>query len=198
MPDPSALQGRADIEDPHIPGEAGMWVFIFGDMCLFLIYFSNYLVQRFGQVGPFAASQTLLDQNYGAINTMVLLASSLFVVIGLRAVRNHDTVLGSRMFGLAQLCAIAFIALKAGEWSNKVAHGITLATDTFFQYYFILTGLHLFHVVLGLAVLGFIRAQARKPKITAGRMMVVEGGCAWWHMVDLIWMILFPLMYLAH
>jgi len=196
--EPRAEAGRRRARERHIPGEPGAWIFIFGDMAVFAVFFAVYLQARTKDPALFAAAQGELNRNLGALNTVILLVSSLFVVLAVRAMRQplnrHRApllVLGGMTGG------VGFIVVKAFEYSEKFAHGITPATNDFFMYYFILTGLHLVHLVLGLAVLTALWRFARKEELSAFQWGFFEAGACFWHMVDLLWIVLFPLLFLV-
>ena len=93
--------------------------------------------------------------------------------------------------------ASLFVALKAVEYTTKVSQGHVPTQNNFYLYYFILTGLHLFHVLIGIAVLTLLFFQARNTELSPTRMGLVEGGACFWHLVDLLWIVLFPLLYLV-
>lgn len=174
-----------------------MWVFIFAEMSVFVLAFILYLQARSNEVDLFRTSQATLSQGYGTLNTVVLLSASACVYLGLKAIRAGDAQVAPWLMGAAVVLAVAFCAIKAFEWSDKASHQIDPSTNDFYSYYFVLTGLHLFHVVCGIGVLVALTVQARRTDFSPTRTMVVEGGTVWWHMVDLNWMILFPLLYLA-
>jgi len=184
---------------PHVPGEPGAWIFILGDMCVFAVFFSVYLIQRGHDPGLFAHSQGELNRNLGALNTIFLLVSSLLVVLAVRAIREESLRhLASRLFLGAIACGGCFIVVKAFEYHEKLAAGITPATNDFFMYYFVLTGLHLFHLLFGMAVLTVLWRFARQEApLSHYKLAFVEGGACFWHMVDLLWIVLFPLLFLV-
>jgi len=182
----------------RIPGEEGTWIFIFGDMCVFAVFFCVFLSARMADPDGFARDQAQLNQNFGAINTVLLLVSSLFVVLAMRAV--HSPALRSRAPHLltgAWVCGAGFLVIKVVEYAEKIDHGITPQSSDFFMYYFVLTGLHAFHLLLGLVMLTVLISFARKPEMSRGQFMFFEGGACFWHMVDLLWLVLFPLIFLA-
>lgn len=181
----------------HVPGEEGVWVFLFGDMAVFTILFGVYLYYRGQQPATFDESQLRLNQTFGAVNTLVLLTSSLFVVTAVRAVRRHANVLATRLTYAAMACGVIFIVNKAIEYGEKISQGIVPATNQFFMYFYVMTGLHLGHVVIGLALLGFVARLARQPAPSARQLGYLEGAGCFWHMVDLLWVVIFPLLYLV-
>lgn len=181
----------------HLPGEAGIWIFILGDMTVFGLFFATFMFYRGRDPELFANSQILLNQNWGAINTLLLLSSSWFVVVALNAVRQGRAALSSRLLSASWLCGFAFVVVKYFEWGEKLDAGITLATNDFFMYYFVFTGIHLLHLLLGLGVLLYLISLTRRPVITSKGLMLIEGGACFWHMVDLLWIVLFPILYLV-
>jgi nitric oxide reductase NorE protein len=181
----------------HVPGEAGVWVFILGDMTIFAVLFVTFLSGLRRDPGLFEASQAQLNQHYGVANTLLLLLSSLLVVMAVRAMREQRGR-ADLLLVAAIACGLAFSGLKVLEYAGKVDHGITPASNDFFMYYFVLTGLHWFHLVLGLIVLTILVRLSRRESLTDGQLSFVEGGACFWHMVDLLWIVLFPLLYLVH
>ena len=184
--------------DRHVPGEPGIWVLLFGDMAVFTILFAVYLHRRAENKDLFAQSQDALNRTFGAVNTLVLLTSSLLVVFAVLALRSE------RWRHLAQRLTVAgvavgscFVVIKVFEYHEKVAAGITPSTNEFYMYYFVLTGLHLAHVIVGLGVLLALSRIARKPEPSRTHIAFFEGGGCFWHMVDLLWIVIFPLLFLV-
>lgn len=182
----------------HVPGEPGIWVLLFGDMMVFTVLFVVYLTQRGNNRELFAQSQDALNRDFGAINTLVLLTSSLFVVYAVHALRSE------RLRHLAPKLTIAgfaigccFVLIKVLEYHEKISAGITPSTNEFFMYYYVLTGLHLAHVIIGLGVLIALSRIARNPAPSKTQFAFFEGGGCFWHMVDLLWIVIFPLLFLV-
>ena len=189
-----AVDQRA-AKDRRIPAEAGVWLFVIGDMLIFGLFFCIFLYYRSLNPVLWAESQATLNVNFGAINTLLLLTSSLFVARALQALRSDQTETAHRFLSGALACGLGFSAIKVIEYSGKM--GVDVANNDFYLYYFIFTGAHFFHVILGMGVLVFMMRQARQH--TAGASLNnVEAGGIYWHMVDLLWIILFPLIYLVH
>lgn len=180
-----------------IPGEAGVWIFILGDICVFAVFFTYFLIQRSKHVDLFDLSQSTLNKNLGAVNTVFLLISSLFVVLAVRAMRVDQRVLARRLIVGAFVCGVAFIVVKAFEYSERVAAHQIPTTNSFYLLYFVLTGLHLFHLIIGLGVLAALFVLARKTGLSTHQWAFFEGGACFWHMVDLLWLVLFPLIFLV-
>lgn len=192
----SAVSSVADAErrsTVHTPGDGHIWVMVLGDLIIFGAYFIIFMIYRAMKPQEFLASQKHLNINIGVINTLVLLASSWFIARSVQAARADDHAHALRLIYLGGLCGIAFIVIKAGEWSTKITQGYTISSNEFFMFYYMLTGVHLFHVSLGLLILGVVVRELRNPR--RRRMFMVESGGTYWHMVDLLWIVIFALFY---
>ena len=181
----------------RIPGEEGVWIFILGDICVFAVFFTYYLIQRSKRVDLFDMSQSTLNKNFGAVNTVFLLISSLFVVLAVGAMRAAERILAQRLIVGAFLCGLAFIIVKVFEYSERIAAHQVPTTNGFYLLYFVLTGLHLFHLIIGLGVLTSVLFLARRADLSKHQWAFFEGGACFWHMVDLLWLVLFPLIFLV-
>ena len=181
----------------RIPGESGTWVFLFGDMLVFGSFFVTFLVERAAQPDVFDSARTTLHIGVGVVNTAVLLTSSLCVVLELNALRAGARQISSRAVAAAVVFGLIFMALKVFEYVSLAAAGHGPGDNDFYLYYFILTGLHLFHVCLGLGALSFVFSQTRRTELSPTRTALVEGGACFWHLVDLLWIFLFALLYLV-
>ena len=187
------------VGDPkrRLPGVEGVWVLVIADMTVFAVLFGSFIVGRHHNPGLFEASRHALNPNFGGVNTLILLTSSWFAALALDAVRKSRFALAQHFIGGAFLCGLAFMVSKAIEYTEKLNAGISLLTNDSFMYYFTLTGIHLFHVVAGNVVLLVLWLMARSRSFDPERPVVLECGAIYWHMVDLLWIILFPLLYLV-
>jgi nitric oxide reductase NorE protein len=191
------LEPLAAKKTKKVPGEEGVWIFILGDISVFAVFFTYYLVQRSKHVDLFDLSQSPLNKSLGAVNTVFLLISSLFVVLAIRAMRVSERLVAQRVIVGAFLCGVAFIVVKAFEYSERIAAHQIPTTNSFYLLYFVLTGLHLFHLIIGLGVLTALFFLARRPGLSEHQWAFFEGGACFWHMVDLLWLVLFPLIFLV-
>lgn len=182
---------------PHIPGEPGIWMLIVGDMTLFSLLFGLFLYYRSGNPALFTASQAQLNQMLGLVNTLLMLTSSWLVASGVQAARRGDAKLLQQCFRWAILCGAAFLGVKVQEYGEKISAGLNTWSNDFFMLYFCYTGIHMIHVVLGMGVLGGLMAYSRAGNFTAIRLRAIENGATFWHLVDLIWVVLFALLYLV-
>ena len=177
----------------HLPGDGAMWVMVLGDLIIFGSYFLIFMVHRAMAPQEFLEAQQHLNLNIGVLNTLVLLTSSWFVARSVLAARAGDFAAALRLTYLGGACGVLFIGVKAYEWSVKIAQGYTLGGNEFFNFYYMLTGVHLFHVSLGLLIMGIVVRELRNPR--KRRMSMVESGAVYWHMVDLLWVVIFGLLY---
>jgi nitric oxide reductase NorE protein len=178
----------------HVPGEASMWFFVIGDLLIFAVYFVGYMYFRGQNHQLFLASQARLSLDIGAINTVVLLTSSLFVALGTAAARAGNIAAGLRGFWIGLAFGAAFPLLKMFEWIPEITAGLTPGTNLFFMYYYVMTGMHLCHVALGLVILCFVIRNLKTS--TTPKISFIETGATYWHMVDVLWLVLFALLYL--
>ena len=187
---------RTEEPETRMPGEEGLWVFILGDMGMFALFFGTIMVTLVPHPRTYAESQHHLHPWLGILNTVLLLTGSLLVVRGMRRLGDGSPV-AARLFTGAFLCAIGFGAVKVTEYTMLVHDGYTGGTNDFFMYYFVFTGIHLAHLVIGAVVMLFLVRTARLPRLTRRRWLAAECGGIYWHMVDLLWLVLFPLLYLV-
>ncbi len=175
-----------------IPGEPGLWLFLFADMLLFAALFGIVIYIRDDQPDVFAESQATLSQTLGLVNTVLLLTGSLLVAMAIHGTRTGAGRPDRLLLG-AIGCGATFLGVKVLEWGSSIADGHTVSTNDFYGVYYMLTGIHLAHVTIGLAVLVAMWRELARPQ---RRIAFLEGGGCYWHLVDLLWVVLFPLIYL--
>ncbi len=186
----------------HLPGDGAIWVMVLGDLIIFGSYFLIFMVHRTMAPQEFLEAQQHLNLNIGVLNTLVLLTSSWFVARSVVAARGGDYTAAVRLTYLGGACGVLFIGLKAYEWWSEATQGFSLGAGEFFNFYYMLTGVHLFHVSLGLLIMGIVVRELRRPRRRIGhsnplrpRMSMIESGATYWHMVDLLWVVIFGLLY---
>lgn len=184
-------------EEPGLlPGDFAIWFFIFAELLVFGIAFISYAVTRVQNVAMFNQYQLTLNSELGAANTLLLITASYFVVRAVHAIRL-DNIRSCVIWLYASLaCGAGFLLLKSVEYYDKFSHGINLSTNTFYMFYLSLTMFHFLHVVLGMIILLVIAIKAQRGSYSAKDHLGVETGASYWHMVDLVWIILFPLVYI--
>lgn len=185
----------------------GMWVFIFTEILLFGGLFLVYAVMRHNYATEFHAASQQLNTFIGALNTIVLLVSSMTVAMSITAIQKGNQKMALILLGITMICAVIFLVNKYFEWGHKIhillypgsdlmlslKHGYVL----FFSLYFFMTGLHLLHLVIGAVILAIAMIKIRMGLINAEHFVLLENGGLYWHLVDLIWIFLFPLFYLV-
>ncbi len=194
MPDVSQeglAAGKSDL-----PGDQGVWFFIVADMCGFAIFFLLFSFGRMEQPALYEASRAQLDLHLGLANTLILLTSGAFMARATRQARAGDWARARASLILTMGVGSIFALTKAVEWGTKIAHGVSLATNEFFTYYFVFTGIHFLHFAIGIGVLAVLIGRCRRDLLQADRLRWIEAGGAYWHMVDLLWIVLFAMLYL--
>lgn len=184
----------------------GMWLFLFTELILFGGLFLLYAVYLARYPNEFAIGGQGLNVVFGAVNTVVLLTSSLFAAMAVTAVQRGDQRTSVRLLLGTIGCALIFLAIKYAEWSEKFGHDIYPGSQrmltgppgesVFFSLYFMTTGLHGLHVVIGGTLLSFVAVWVQQRKIVNSNYSWLENGALYWHLVDLIWIFIFPLYYL--
>lgn len=172
----------------ELPGDLMMWVLIASELLVFGAALIAFLAIRATDPAGFGADQASLDRTAGALNTIVLVTSGLCAALAV-AQRERGARQAARRWLFAAGClGIIFLVVKGFEYAHKAELGVGIETSAFFTFYYLATGFHALHVVAGIVILGIIGWA------DSGRNM--ETGVAFWHMVDLIWVLLFPIIYL--
>lgn len=180
----------------HLPGDLAIWFIILLELTTFALLFAAYAIMRSKDPELFNTSQLMLDPSKGLVNTLLLISGSWCVVHGIHALRDGIRSTGLRWLIAAQGCGLAFLVLKIEEYSALFAAGIDMDTNRFYTFYFTLTGFHFLHVLAAIIILAFLTFHNRCGAFNADRLHGLETGGAFWHMVDLLWIVLFPLVYL--
>jgi nitric oxide reductase NorE protein len=177
----------------HAIGQGAMWVYIVGDLFIFGGWFVFYLVYRAWDPATFFTAQAQLNQAWGMVNTLILLVSSWLVALCVKAARTERFDEATRYAWLTIGCGAIFAVSKLSEWTAKLVEGHTPTDNYFFMFYYFLTGVHLFHVMGGFIVLGVLVRNLRTPELRS--QVVIENCAAYWHMIDLLWVVIFALLY---
>jgi len=183
------------LRDKRLPGDLAMWFFILAELTVFAIFFIGFAVSEQLNTDIFAEGKAQLHQTSGLINTIALITSSFFVALALSAMNKAKPKKAVFLLLTAKAFALIYIAVKIWEYLSLFELGITIETNTFFTLYFLITAFHLMHVLLGMVILSFIAHSAWQGKYHNKDLCGFEAGASYWHMVDLLWIILFPLIY---
>jgi nitric oxide reductase NorE protein len=189
-----ALEGVQESKFPA--GTEGIWTFIFIDMCIFALIFFVYTLQRIQEYPLYEASHANLNVVLGFINTIVLLTSSYFVARAVQAARDYDVAALSNRLAIALALGLGFCAIKAIEYTEKITSGIGIATNSFYTFYFLITFIHLMHVMAGLLFLVTFRKNRSALLRDRQYLPGLENAALFWHFVDLLWVFIYSLLYL--
>lgn len=180
---------------PRPAGDLAIWVFILAELLAFAVFFVVHALTRMHNVELFDAMQASLDRHAGAINTVLLLGGSWCVARAVAAIERERAAASARWLAAALACGGGFVVVKLFEYAAKFDAGINLATNDFYMFYLSLTFFHFMHVLLGMAILVAVWLKTRAGGYSAADHGGMETGAAYWHMVDLVWIVLFPLVY---
>jgi len=180
-----------------LPDDVGFWTFIVADASLFALLFFQFSRDRSLQPALFDEGQRDMMVLLGTVNTLVLVSSSWLMASAVRDMCRHSVRTGLRLIAGTAALGFVFAAVKISEYVLALRSGHTISTSPFFMYYFVITGIHLVHLMIGVVavvVVGWrLRVGIRRPLDRT----FLECGAAYWHLVDLLWMFIFPMLYLA-
>ena len=179
----------------HLPGDLAMWFFILAELSVFAILILAFAVTQALKPQMFSESRLLLNTSTGLAMTLSLLTAGLFAALAQEQVRRSRPRHGAVFLLMALLAASVYVVLKLTEYRHLLASGLGMEHNTFFTLYWILTGFHFLHVLLGMVILGWLAERCRRGLYDASKRSGFESGVLYWHMVDLIWVMLFPLVY---
>ena len=184
----------------------GMWLFLFTELLLFGGMFLLYSVYRFQYADQFHLAAKELNTILGAFNTAVLLTSSMTMALSIVAIQRNQKTLSVILQLITIFLALFFLVNKYFEWTAKFHHGIYPGSEEllsknsgeilFFGLYYVMTGLHGVHVIVGMFLIAIMTRMTRKGTITKDNYVRLENAGLYWHLVDIIWIFLFPLFYL--
>lgn len=172
-----------------LPGNPIMWVLVISELAVFGAAFLSFGVARALDPATFRAGQALLDLRLGGLNTLLLVTSGWLAAKAVQAVTEGRVGIARRFLVGAGALGFGFLIVKAVEYADKAGQGFGIETNTFWTLFYLITGFHAVHVIMGIVVLGIVGWKASVENL--------ESGAAFWHMVDLVWLILFPILYLV-
>ena len=203
----------SEISQQFEAGTLGMWLFLITEIMFFGGLFATYAIYRLMYLSAFQAGSHLLDTLIGAVNTTVLIASSLTMALAVRSAQINNRKLLILFLVLTMLLGGVFLGVKAYEYHHKWETGLVPGfhwgpteemhpqaalphVELFFCYYFFMTGLHALHMVIGFGIMAVLVWQASKGRFEGGYYSPIEVSGLYWHFVDIVWIFLFPLLYL--
>ncbi len=182
---------------PIPSGKLGMWVFLSSEIMLFGAFISAFIVLRMGSPNFGVPSEEILGRPLATVNTFLLILSSFTMVLALAAIQRDDRRSFARNMMATMGLAILFLTVKMFEYHHKISEGLTISSSLFGSFYFTLTGLHALHIIGGLVFNGYILRNGLRGRYNAQHHERVEYAGLYWHFVDLVWVILFPMFYLV-
>lgn len=180
----------------HVPGEPELWILILADLVIFSIFFIVFMHNGTLNAELFNNTKVELNQLLGLTNTVVLLTSSWFVVTGFWFIRANQLKAAKRFYCLAFAMGWVFFVIKIFEYTEKFSAGVNVSDNIFYLYYFSFTGVHLLHVTIGMLCLLSIIRRCDKASISHNDFVFTESVGVYWHLVDVLWIFLFCLIYL--
>lgn len=178
------------------PGGILIWIIILVELVTFTAGIGAFAWQRSLDPGLFVAAQQNLSTSTGLVNTLVLLTSGFFMAEAVRLLKLGKTLGSHRRMLAALVLGLGFLAIKSTEYAGKLSNGFDLGYNSFFTFYWLLTGFHFVHVVVGCVILAVLARKTRQGVYHQNNHEDVETGASFWHLCDLIWLLLFPVLYL--
>jgi cytochrome c oxidase subunit III len=200
------MNSTIDIHRDDEASKTGMWLFLFTEMLLFAGLFVVYSVYRFRNASAFHLAAHELSVVIGTVNTIILLVSSSTIAMSITAIQKKNKKLSIFLLVITLLLGLAFLVNKYFEWGHHIRDHIYPGSPVlalrgqgdvlFYGLYFFMTGLHALHIIIGMIFIGVVTRLIIKDKINSGNFVLLENSGLYWHLVDLIWIFLFPLFYL--
>ena len=204
------MEGQAiehhEAQDFEVP-KLGMWLFIFTELPFFGGLFLVYAVYRFQNTKAFHMAAENLDVAIGTINTIILLVSSMTIAMSVTAIHKKQKKLSLGLLAVTAVLGTVFLVNKVVEWSEKIGHGLFPSSETlqslghgdtlFFGLYYAMTGLHALHMIIGVILVIIVMVKIQRGLVSQNKPGLLENSGLYWHLVDIIWIFLFPLFYLV-
>ncbi|NNM52529.1 MAG: cytochrome c oxidase subunit 3 family protein [Pseudomonadales bacterium] len=194
----SNLHDDAPTTSEPLPGDLAIWIFIFAELLVFGILFIAYAFARAQHAALFAHEQASLPRLWGLLDTLILITSSYAVAQATHAIHQGHQRRCASWLVTAEILGVTFIVLKIMEFIHDAQIGISLSRNLFDMFYLTLTGFHFLHVLMGLIILSTVTIKTFQGAYSSDHYAGIETGAAFWHMVDLVWIILFVLIYVLH
>jgi len=178
------------------PGGILIWFLILLEIFTFLGTIFVFLHNRAEALEEFKQAQAFLNPLIGTINTIILITSGYFIANSVHYLRNNDFLKATRNTQISLVLGLLFLIIKSVEFYSKISIGIGFRENTFFTFYWLMTGFHFVHVLFGVGLLAYIQNAIKQKKYNNENMFDVEASATYWHLCDLIWILIFPVLYL--
>ncbi len=199
-----------DREQQKEAGTLGMWLFLGTEVLFFGGLFTAYMIYRIKFPAGFAAASEMMDITLGSLNTFVLLFSSLTMALAVRSAQLGQRKSTFTLILITMVLGLAFLGVKGLEYHHKFVEGLfpgegfrfegplSRQAEVFFSLYFMMTGLHALHMIIGVGIMAVMAAKTWRGRFSAEYYSPIEISGLYWHFVDIVWIFLFPLLYLVH
>jgi nitric oxide reductase NorE protein len=191
------VEGGTQGRSRSLPGDVGFWTFIAADAMLFALLFYQFSLDRSSDAALYESGQRTLIVPLATINTLVLITSSWCAAMAVRGLHLGQRKQASLYAFAATSLGVVSAVIKVIEYVREIDDGHTVATSSFFMYYFIITGIHLGHLLVGMVAMVVAGVRLRSATARPSDQPVVESIVSYWHLVDVLWLFIFPLLYLA-
>lgn len=181
-----------------LPGDLAMWFFILAELAVFGLMIMGFAVAEALQADSFRKSRDLLDTSTGLTLTLSLLTSGFLAALAVDRARHQQQKISAALLASAMVSAWVYVYIKLTEYNHLAEQGLDIEYDRFFTLYWIVTGFHFLHVLLGIVILAFMAVRCWYHSYSSDRLHNLESGVLYWHMVDLVWVMLFPLIYVLN
>ncbi len=178
------------------PGGILIWLILILEMLTFLGAIMAFSYQRSVDMAGFISSQANLNVILGTVNTLVLITSGYFMAKGIQLLKKNDSIKAQKMLLLTILFGCLFLIIKSFEYYQKIDAGFSFDSSTFFTFYWLMTGFHFVHVLFGVGLLIYMSRLLKRKKNSSDDIYDIETSGIYWHMCDLIWILIFPILYL--
>jgi len=178
------------------PGGILIWIILSVEIITFLMAIISFMYTRNSNIELFNTSQHHLSATFGTLNTIILITSGYFMARTVSAVKKDENKKANKFIMISAILGFLFLVVKGTEYYHKIELGLTIRENIFFTYYWFLTGFHFLHVTVGVILLLAIKPSIKKKKYNSNDFLDVETVATFWHMCDIIWILIFPVIYL--
>jgi len=178
-------------------GKLGMWVFLASEVMLFGAFISSYIVLRMGSPNFGVPPEEIMGRPLATLNTFILITSSVTMVLALAAIQRDNKNRFVGYLSMTLLLGLGFLIIKSFEYQHKIHEGLTISSSLFGSFYYTMTGLHALHIIGGMIFIFYILVRGLRGGFSSQHHERVEYAGLYWHFVDLVWVIIFPLFYLV-
>lgn len=180
------------------PGGILIWIILTVEIATFLMAIIVFMNTRSSQIEVFNVAQTNLNATLGTLNTIILITSGYFMARTVSSIKENENKKANQFITFSIILGGLFLVIKSFEYYHKIDLGLTIRTNSFFSYYWFLTGFHFLHVLIGLFLLLGVKPSIKNETYNSSNFLDIESVATFWHMCDIIWILIFPVFYLMN